>query len=123
MLTDNRQRPRVRLVEQVPNFFVDNFADTLGVVALFADVAAEEDHLLFATERHWPETLAHPELRNHAPDDTCGTLDVSSGAGARFSKHEGFRRVAAEGRGDRVAKLATRHIQPVFSRQKTCVAR
>src|SRR5215471_2697609 len=105
MLTDNRQRPRVRLVEQVPNLFVDHFADALGIVALFPDVAAEEDHLLFASERHWSQTLAHPELRDHAPHDACGTLDVSPGAGARFSKHEGFRRVAAESRGDRVAKL------------------
>src|SRR5918911_2277726 len=110
VLAQDRGRPRERLLKDRADFFVDDLANTLGVVALLTDLTAEKDHLVFATERDWPEALAHAEVGDHAADDRRGTLDVVARAGAHLAEDDRFSRVSAERGDDRVAKLAAAHI-------------
>jgi hypothetical protein len=43
-----------------------NFAGGLfAVVALFAEVAAQKDQLIFVAECHWTDAVAHAVLSDH----------------------------------------------------------
>src|SRR5689334_632840 len=96
MLAQNGYRASVSFVEDAANFLVDHFPNLFGVISLLADIAAQENHLLFASEGNRTESLAHPELGDHTPDDLGCTLDVVPRTGAHFAEYNRFRRVASE---------------------------
>src|SRR6478752_7444215 len=123
MLAQDRHGAGEGFVEQAVYFLVDHLANALRVISLFPDVAPQEDHLLFATKCNGSKAITHAELGNHATHDQRRALDVISGARADFPEYDGLRRVAAESRGDGIAKPATRHVQPILLRQETRVAR
>ena len=54
VLTQDRCGAPKRRSQQPVDFVVDHLADVFGVVALFADIPAQKDHLLFATKRDRP---------------------------------------------------------------------
>src|SRR5260370_41612895 len=60
MLAEDRRRSRVALVEHAVDLVVDQLTDVLRVVLLSANVASQKDPLLFVTERHWAQAIAHP---------------------------------------------------------------
>src|SRR5207247_4154101 len=53
-----------RSIDDRANRLVDRLADLVGVVALLADLAAEEDQLVALPEGQRPEPIARAELRN-----------------------------------------------------------
>ena len=79
--------------------------DVVRVVALLADLAAEEDQLVALPEGQRAELVAHPELGDHAAREVGRLLDVVAGAGGRVAEHEALRDVAAEQAGDLVLEL------------------
>ena len=84
---------------------VDLRRDLVGVVALLADLAAEEDHLVLLAEGERPELLAHPVLGDHRAGQAGRLLDVVRAAGGRVAEDDLLGDVAAEHAGDLVLEL------------------
>ncbi len=95
MLVEYGRDPGIAIVDDAANLGIDHLADVLRVVFLLADVATQEDHLVFAAERHRPETLAHPALLDHLADDGGGALDIVAAAGAHITEDDSLSGVTA----------------------------
>src|SRR6266545_3208606 len=109
---------RIAFVQQSVDLIVDRIASALGIIALLAYVAAKENHLLLAAERHRPQPLAHAPFLDHAPYKGRRARDVIARAGAQLAEHNGFSRVAGQCFGDRVVELTARHVHSIFGRQE-----
>src|SRR5918994_845598 len=66
----------VGAVDELAHLGIDLGGHLVGVVALLADLPAQEDHLLLAPEGERAELLAHPVLGDHGPSQAGGLLDV-----------------------------------------------
>ena len=99
------RRPLVRLVDDRPDLLVDRLGDLVAVVALLADLAAEEHELVALPERERAELVAHPELGDHPAGQVGRLLDVVAGAGRRVAEDQPLGGVAAEEPGDLVLEL------------------
>ena len=80
-------------------------ATSSRVVALLADLPAEEHELVALPEGERPELVAHAELGDHAPGEVGRLLDVVAGAGGRVAEDQALRDVAAEQARDLVLEL------------------
>ena len=98
-------RPLVGLVDDRPDLLVDRLGDLVAVVALLADLAAEEHELVALPERERAELVAHPELGDHPASQVGRLLDVVAGTGRRVAEDQALRDVAAEQAGDLVLEL------------------
>ncbi len=63
-------------VDDLAHLGVDLGRDLVAVVALLADLAAQEDHLVLLAEGERPELLAHAVLGDHGARQAGGLLDV-----------------------------------------------
>ena len=115
-------RPGVAAVDDGADLLVDLLGDLVGVVALLADLATEEDHLLALAEGERAELLAHAELGDHAPGQVGGLLDVVRGAGRGVAEDELLGGVAAEHAGDLVLELRLALEVAILGRQAHRVA-
>ena len=79
--------------------------DLVAVVALLADLAAEEDQLVALAEGQRAELVAHAELGDHPAGQVGRLLDVVAGAGRRVAEDQPLGDVAAEQPGDLVLEL------------------
>ena len=79
--------------------------DLVGVVALLADLAAEEDQLVALPEGQRAELVAHAELGDHAAREVGRLLDVVAGAGRGVAEDQPLGDVAAEQARDLVLEL------------------
>ena len=79
--------------------------DLVRVVALLADLPAEEHELVALPERERAELVAHPELGDHPAGQVGRLLDVVAGARRRVAEDQPLGDVAAEQAGDLVLEL------------------
>ena len=96
---------QVGLVDDGAHLVVDHAGDLIRVVALLADVAAQEDHLLALAIGTRTQLVAHAELGDHATRQVGGLLDVVRGARGGVAEHEPLGHVAGEHAGDLVLEL------------------
>ena len=89
----------VRLLDEGAHLDVDLLGETLGVVALVAHVAAEEDLATRLAELDRTDTRAHAELGHHLAGRRGGLLDVVRGAGRGVVEHDLLGDAAAHGVG------------------------
>ena len=86
----------VRLGHDAAHFLVDLARHQLAVVALLADAAAQEDHLLALAEDHRAHLLAHAVLRDHGPGQLGDLVQVIHGAVGHVAKDHLFGHAAAQ---------------------------
>src|SRR5205823_3589379 len=122
LLGESLLGPVVRAVDDFPNLFVDLRRHLIGVVALLADLAAQEDHLLLLTEGQRAELVAHAVLRNHRAGKVGGLLDVVGGTGGRVTEHDLLGDVAPQHPGELVLEFALGVEVSVLGRQAHGVA-
>ncbi len=96
----------VAAVDDGAHLLVDLAGHVVRVVALLADLAAQEDQLVALAEGERPELVAHAELGDHAAGQVGRLLDVVGGAGGGVAEDEPLGGVAAEQAGDLVLELA-----------------
>ena len=99
------RRSLVRLVDDRPDLLVDLLRDLVAVVALLADLSAEEDQLVALPEGQRAELVAHAELGDHAPRQVGRLLDVVAGTGRGVAEDQPLGDVAAEQARDLVLEL------------------
>ena len=114
--------PLIGLVDDRPDLFVDGLGDLLAVVALLADLAAEEDQLVALPEGQRAELVAHAELGDHPAGEVGRLLDVVAGTGRGVAEDEPLGHVAAEQSGDLVLELGLALEVAVLGRQRHRVA-
>ncbi len=115
-------RPLVGVVDDGPDLFVDLLRDLVGVVPLLADLPAQEDQLVALAEGQRPETIAHPELRDHPASQVGRLLDVVRRARGGVAEDESLRGIAAEQTRDLVLELGLGLEIPILGRQGHRVA-
>src|SRR5579872_1988353 len=97
----------VAVVDDAADLLVDDGGHLLGVVPLLAEVAAEEDELLFVAHRDRAELLRHAPLRHHTPRKLRRLLDVVLRPGGDVLEHDLLRHAATHDAGDLVFELVT----------------
>ena len=95
----------VSAVDQAAHFFVDGSGDLLGVVALMAHVATEENLGVVAAVADRAEPFGHAVLRDHGPGDTGGFFDVVGSTRGGVVEHHFFGRPSPEHVGQLVEHL------------------
>ena len=115
-------RPLVGLVDDRPDLLVDGPGDLVAVVALLADLAAQEDQLVALAERQRAELVAHAELGDHPAGQVGRLLDVVAGTGRGVAEDQPLGDVAAEEPGDLVLELGLALEVAVLGRQGHRVA-
>ncbi len=105
--------PVVGVVDDLADFLIDLEGDRVTVVALLADLAAKEDHLVLLAVGQRAEA-AHPELGDHPPGDARRPFDVVRGAGRDFLEDEVFGHLPGHEDGDIVPELGLGLEHPVL---------
>src|SRR5213594_692157 len=105
---EDRLRGLVAVVDDAANLLVDEGGHLFRIVALLAEVAAEEYELLLVAHRHGAELLRHAPLRDHAAGHLRRALDVVLGSGRDVVEDDLLRHPAAHDAGDLVHELVAR---------------
>ena len=105
VLLQDVERLLVGVGEQLGDLLVDDRGDVLGVVAVVADVAAQERLGVVGAELDRAQPLGHAVLGDHRPGQVGGLLDVVAGAGGRVVEDHLLRRPAAHHVGELVEQL------------------
>ena len=108
VLGEHLPRLVVRGLDQLAHLVVDHRGDALGVVALVAHVAAEEDLARPGPELDRAHALAHAELGDHLARGGGGLLDVVGGAGGGVVEDQLLGHPAAHRVGELVEQLVAR---------------
>ena len=123
VLGEHLPRLVVRRLDQLAHLVVDHRGDALGVVALVAHVAAEEDLARPGPELDRAHPLAHAELGDHLAGGGGGLLDVVRGAGGGVVEDQLLGDPAAHRVGELVEQLVARGRVLVLERHHHRVAR
>ncbi len=116
-------RPTVGIVHQAAHFLVNGLGHFLAVVALFADLAAQEDQLFFFAEGLRAEQVAHAVLRHHPARQRCDPLQVVAGAGGDVAEDLFFGHPSAQQAGQLIAQLVAAVQQVILVGQRHGVAK
>ena len=87
-----------RPIDQLPHLLVDLLRDALRVVALLAQIAAQEDQRVLLAEGPRPQFLAHPPLRDHVARDRCRLRQVVVRARRHLPEDQRLGRVTTQRR-------------------------
>ena len=92
-------------IDDLAHLVVDFLGNGIGIIALFADFAAQENHLLLVAIDPRAQFVAHAILGHHRPGHFRDLLQVAAGPGRDFAKDDFFGNAAAQGSRNQRLKL------------------
>ena len=104
-------------------FFVDRICYRFTVVALTAQITAQEYLFTIVVAKcDSAQLIGHPPLGHHTANDTGCTFDIVGSPCTDFIQHQFFCYTTAQHHNYLLTQMGTCHIVAVFCRQEQCIA-